>query len=107
MHILDFIGNLLSPIIVGWFGLKREAAVALIAGFLRKDLAVGMLLPLQMTAKQLVIAITILAIYFPCVATFTTLMKELGLKDMFKATLIMLFTAFVVGGLLRILLLGI
>jgi len=107
LHILDFIGNLLSPIIVGWFGLKREAAVALIAGFLRKDLAVGMLLPLQMTAKQLVIAITILAIYFPCVATFTTLMKELGLKDMFKATLIMLFTAFVVGGLQRILLLGI
>lgn len=107
LHILDFIGNLLSPIIVGWFGLKREAAVALIAGFLRKDLAVGMLLPLQMTAKQLVIAITILAIYFPCVATFTTLMKELGIKDMFKATLIMLFTAFVVGGLQRILLLGI
>ena len=107
LHILDFIGNLLSPIIVGWFGLKKEAAVALIAGFLRKDLAVGMLLPLQMTAKQLVIAITILAIYFPCVATFTTLMKELGLKDMFKATLIMLFTAFIVGGLQRILLLGI
>lgn len=106
LKIIDFLGNIFSPIIVGWFGLKKEASIALIGGFLRKDLAVGMLLPLKMTAEQLVISITILTIYFPCVATFTTLIKELGIKDMIKATLIMLLTAFIVGGFQRVVLIG-
>ncbi len=104
LHFIEWLGNLFSPVIVGAFGLKKEAAIALIAGFLRKDLAVGMLLPLGMSAEQLVIAVTILTIYFPCVATFTTLIKELGIKDTVKATIIMLFTALVIGGVLRLLL---
>lgn len=103
-NFIDFIGNLFTPVVVGWFGLEKEASIALIAGFLRKDLAVGMLLPLHMTAKQLVVATTILTIYFPCVATFTVLIKELGVKDMIKATFIMIVTAFVVGGIQRFLL---
>lgn len=103
---IDYISIAFSPLVVNFFGLKREASVALIAGFLRKDLAVGMLLPLGMNAEQLVIAVTILTIYFPCVATFTTLIKEIGIKDMLKATAIMILTAIVVGGLLRVLLIG-
>ncbi|MCD6448486.1 MAG: ferrous iron transporter B [Thermoplasmata archaeon] len=106
IHFIDFLSNLFKPIVVTWFGLKKEAAVALIAGFLRKDLAVGMLLPLNMSPEQLVIASTILTIYFPCVATFTILIRELGLKDMFKTLAIMLFVAFVVGGVQRLLLIG-
>ena len=88
------------------FGLPGEATTALIVGFLRKDLAVGTLIPLQLTAFQLVIAITMLTIYFPCVATFAVLLRELGLKDLFKSTMIMIATAGSVGILLRILLLG-
>ncbi|HHF56024.1 MAG TPA: ferrous iron transporter B [Thermoplasmatales archaeon] len=106
IHFIDFISNLFKPVVATWFGLKKEAAVALIAGFLRKDLAVGMLLPLNMSPEQLVIASTILTIYFPCVATFTILIRELGLKDMLKTLAIMLFVAFVVGGVQRLLLIG-
>lgn len=106
IHFLDLLGRIMAPVVQGWFGLKEEAAVVLFAGFLRKDLAVGMLLPLSMSPQQLVIASTILTIYFPCVATFTTLLKELGIKDLIKATLIMLFTAFLIGGMLRTLLIG-
>lgn len=104
LNFIDSIGNFFSPLVVGWFGLEKGASIALVAGFLRKDLAVGMLLPLHMTAKQLVVATTILTIYFPCVATFTVLIKELGVKDMVKATFIMMATAFIVGGLQRFLL---
>ena len=77
---------------------------ALIVGFLRKDVAVGMLIPLGLTAKQLVIASVVLAMYFPCVATFTTLVKELGIVDMLKSAVIMVISSLVVGGLLNLVL---
>ena len=103
---IDWIGNMFAPVIEGVLGLSRGATTALLVGFLRKDLAVGMLLPLNMTPYQLVIAATILTIYFPCVATFTVLLRELGLKDMIKSTLIMVLTALTVGGILRLILIG-
>lgn len=104
---LEWFGGIFAPITEGWFGLPRESTTALLIGFLRKDLAVGMLLPLGMTPMQLVIAATILTIYFPCVATFAVLVKELGVKDMIKSTAIMITTALVVGGIMRVILIGI
>lgn len=104
--VLQAISTFLSPFMNTLFGLPGEATTALIVGFLRKDLAVGTLIPLQLTAFQLVIAVTMLTIYFPCVATFAVLFRELGLKDLFKSTMIMIATAGSVGILLRILLLG-
>jgi len=110
LGILEFIGNLTSPIIVGLFGLPAAAIGALIVGFLRKDLAVGMLIPLvvsgEMNAMQLVIASVILVIYFPCAATFAMLFKELGIRDMTLSVLIMLATVLIVGTVLRLLLIG-
>jgi len=80
----------------------QEAISALIIGFLRKDVAVGMLDPLNLTSGQLVVASVVLAMYFPCVGTFAVLFKELGIKDMSKAVLIMLISAFSVGGILNV-----
>jgi ferrous iron transport protein B len=90
----------------GIFGLPGDASIAMAVGFLRKDLAVGMLIPLGMNPLQLVIAATMLTIYFPCVATFVVLLKELGIKDMIKSVLIMIITAVIVGFILRTILLG-
>jgi len=90
----------------GWFGLPGEAVPALLAGFLRKDLAVGMLVPLALTPAQLTVAVTVLALYFPCVATFAVLVKELGAKDMLKTATVMLLTTLVVGGILRLVFIG-
>lgn len=97
--IFDFISGIFSPIIQGLFGLPKEAVVALLIGFLRKDVAAGMLIPLGLTAKQLFIAATLRAISFPCIATFVVMFKELGLKDLTKAILII--TGLVVGSLLN------
>ncbi len=97
-NIFDFLAVTLGPLLNKAFGLPREAISALMMGFLRKDLAMGMLIPLKLTAKQLVVASTILTIYFPCVATFAVLVRELGIKDMLKSTLVMILTTFVVGG---------
>ena len=104
LKIIDFISKVFSPLLTGLWGLPKEAVSALIIGFLRKDVAVGMLGPLNLTTKQLVIGSTILAIYFPCIATFIMLVKELGIKDMLKAAGIMMFVALTVGALLNIIL---
>ena len=109
--VLDFIGDVSSPVIVGLFGLPKVAVLALIVGFLRKDLAVGTLIPLVtsgvMDGMQLVIASVILVIYFPCYTTFVVMLRELGLRDMMLSVGIMLSTVLVVGTVLRVLLIGV
>jgi ferrous iron transport protein B len=99
--IMQFIGRAVSPVFNHLLGLPREAAGALIMGFLRKDLAVGMLIPLNLTFQQLVVASVVLSMYFPCVATFTVLLKELGIKDMIKSTIIMILSALITGSLIH------
>ena len=97
----DFVTGIFAPVIQGLFGLPKEAVVALIIGFLRKDVAVGLLGPLDLTAKQLFIAATLLAVSFPCIATFIVLLQELGWKDLVKATLVMVAVTIVVGTFLN------
>lgn len=104
---LAWLGTALSPLIVGWLGLPKEASAPLLTGFLRKDLAIGMLLPLKMTPEQLVVAVTTLTMYFPCAGAFSVLYKELGLVDLCKAVFVMVCTAFLVGGIIRFILIGI
>jgi ferrous iron transport protein B len=48
-----------------------------------------------------------LTIYFPCIATFAIMVKELGVKDMIKASIVMIFAASFVGIILRFVLLGV
>jgi ferrous iron transport protein B len=102
--IFDFMANIAAPIVSGLFGLPKETVVALTIGFLRKDVAVGMLAPLGLTAKQLVISTTVMAMFFPCVATFVILARELGARDMLKATGIMIAAALIVGSLQNLIL---
>jgi ferrous iron transport protein B len=104
LGVFEFIANVTAPVVKGLLGLPKESVVAIIIGFLRKDVAVGMLAPLALTAKQLVVSSTVLAMFFPCVATFVVLTRELGIKDMLKATGIMIVAALVMGGLLNLVL---
>jgi len=103
---IEWIGRLFAPLMEGWLAIPKEAVAALLVGFFRKDLAVGMLLPLGLTAPQMVIATTVLSLYFPCVATFAVLLKELGVKDTIKSTTVMVVTALLIGGAMRWALIG-
>lgn len=108
--IIDFLAALFEPFMETLFGLPGETSVILLSGFLRKDLAVGTLLSFPtgtFTAMQLVIVATMLTIYFPCIATFAIMVKELGIKDMIKAAIVMIFAASFVGIILRFVLLGV
>ncbi len=97
--IIDVLSQIFAPLLGGFLGLPSEAIVALLMGFLRKDVAVGMLSPLGLSVRQLVVAVIVLTAYFPCAATFVVLLRELGPFDMLKSALIMLIAAFGAGGL--------
>ena len=96
--------DLAKPLITSVFGLPKESAVALVVGFLRKDVALGMMATLNLTSAQLVIASVILAMFFPCIATFTVLWKELGFHGLLKSVGVMLIAVLAVGGALNLIL---
>ena len=100
--VLDVIGRVASPVVVHLLGLPEEAVIALIMGFLRKDVAIGMLVPLTLTAGQLVVASVVLSMFFPCIATFIVLVKELGPLKTVKSTAIMITSAIAVGSILNL-----
>ncbi|NLS45639.1 MAG: ferrous iron transporter B [Firmicutes bacterium] len=99
--IITLLSRVFAPLFSGLLGLPSEAVIALLAGFLRKDVAVGMLSPLGLSIKQLVVAGIVLSAYFPCAATFVVLLRELGPVDMVKSSFIMLIAAFGAGGLMN------
>jgi ferrous iron transport protein B len=63
-----------------------------------------MLAPLALSAKQLVVASVVLAMFFPCIATFVVFLRELGMVNMFKSAGIMLLAALITGGALNLIL---
>jgi len=104
LGVFNAIADFTAPVVTGLLGLPKEAVVALAIGFLRKDVAVGMLAPLALTSEQLVVGSVVLAMFFPCIATFVVLLRELGTTGMLKAAAIMFIVSLSVGGLLNVIL---
>ena len=65
-------------------GLPREAAVAFIFGFFRRDYGAAGLFDLQtkglLNARQLTVAAVTLTLFIPCIAQFLIIKKERGMK---------------------------
>jgi len=104
LGVFDAIADFTAPVVTSLLGLPKEAVVALVIGFLRKDVALGMLAPLALTSSQLVVGSVVLAMFFPCIAVFIVLLRELGTIGMLKAAVIMTAAALLVGGLLNLIL---
>jgi len=104
LGVFNTIADVTAPVLTGLWGLPKDTITAVAVGFLRKDVAMGILASLGLTAKQLVISSTVLAMFFPCVATFVILARELGIRDLLKATGIMIAAALIVGSLQNLIL---
>ncbi|MCX7590133.1 MAG: ferrous iron transporter B, partial [Kiritimatiellae bacterium] len=102
LGLFEVVASFASPLVTRAWGLPKEAVTAVIIGFLRKDVAVAMLSALSLSGRQATVASTVLAMFFPCMATFAVLWKELGVKDCMKAAAIMFGVATVVGMLLNL-----
>ena len=103
-HFFSMISTFFEPAMKTVLGLPKEAIFPLIIGFLRKDIAAGLLIPLSLTLKQLIVACVVLSMSFPCIATFIIFFKELGVKYLAAATAIMITATLVMGGLLNLIL---
>jgi len=95
--VFETIAGACAPVVSRLLGLPKDAVVALVIGFLRKDVAVGMLAPLGLSNKQLVVGCVVLAMFFPCIATFAVMLRELGWRDMLKSVVVMVAFSILVG----------
>jgi ferrous iron transport protein B len=95
----DVIARAAAPVVESLWGMPREAIVPLLVGMLRKDVAVGMLAPLELTTRQLITGSLVLAMFFPCIATLAVLFRELGLRHGLASIGVMLVAVTVVGSL--------
>lgn len=91
-------------------GLPRDAAVAFIFGFFRRDYGAAGLYDLQskglLDVRQLTVAAVTLTLFIPCVAQFLMMLKERGWKVSLIIFLFVSFVAFGSGYLLNQLLLA-
>ncbi len=102
LGIFGAVANFTAPVVTGLLGLPKESVTAIAVGFLRKDVALGMLAPLALSTKQLIVGSVVLAMSFPCIATFVVLLRELGVINMLKSAGIMITAALLVGGILNL-----
>lgn len=102
LGIIDYISKIFGKIMSNILGIPPAAIVALLLGFLRKDVAIGMLAPLGLSMGQLITASVVLTMYFPCVATFAVMVREIGIIDMIKSVIIMILSAIFVGWILNL-----
>jgi ferrous iron transport protein B len=104
LHLFEALGRLASPVVQGLLGLPPGAAAAIVLGFLRKDIAVGMLASLGLSVEQLVVGSVVLSMFFPCIATFVVMFKELGPVSLLKSVGIMMVAALTAGTVLNLVL---
>jgi ferrous iron transport protein B len=104
----------LDPVVVGWLGLPSVAGLALVFAFLRKELALQLLLVLAvatmgagvaglgdlMTPGQLFVYAIVTSVSVPCVATLAALAGELGWRTALAMSGATLALAIGVGGVL-------
>lgn len=100
--VLDVLFKIAAPVITGLWGLPKETVSAMLVGIIRKDAAIALLVPLNLTGAQTITAVVTLVLYFPCVATYTVLARELGGRDLLKVTGIMLTATLLMGVFLNL-----
>jgi ferrous iron transport protein B len=100
--VINYVSRILGVPIFYILGIPPETVLVMISGFLRKDVSIALLTPFNLSPQQLIVACLFLVLYFPCIATFFVMVKELGLKDAVKLIAILFFSGFLVGGILNL-----
>ena len=101
--IFQAIADFTAPVVSGLLGLPSSAIAAIFVAVFRMDAAMALLAPLQLTAKQLVVSSVVLVMFFPCIASLSVMLREMGFWSLLKALGIMIVTGMTVGGLLNLL----
>jgi len=84
LQVIEFVTNILKKPVELVMGLPADIAPIMLLGFLRKDVSIALLAPLNLTAHQFIIASIFLVLYTPCISSFFTMFKELGVRTALK-----------------------
>ncbi|MFH5881833.1 FeoB small GTPase domain-containing protein [Liberiplasma polymorphum] len=101
---LETFGVWMEPLVVRWLDLPKEASLSLVLGIIRRELAVVPLLEMNLTTIQLITGSVVALFYLPCISVLVVLFKEFKFKVTLLITLSTFLTAFIMGGLVRIIL---
>lgn len=103
--ILPFIEKAASPIVVNFLGLPAKATESFIIGFLRRDYGAAGLFSLSeqglLNTEQVIVSLTTITLFIPCVANLFVIVKERGLKTAAGIAIFIFPFSFLVGGLLH------
>lgn len=94
--------RLLRPLTVGWLGLPDDSRVptTFILGIVRRDFGAFGLTEVPMTAAQAVVAMIVITLFVPCIATVGVMIKERGPKIALTIWVGSWIAAFAAGSLL-------
>ena len=110
LRLLDGVVRIGKPLVTGVLGLPPEASSAFLIGFLRRDFAATRLFDMSraggLDVVQLVVAMVTITLFIPCIANVFIIAKERGWKTAAAMGAFIFPVAFAVGGLVRVLMLG-
>lgn len=92
--------ELVSPLTVGWLSLPKEAATAFVMGMVRRDFGAAGLTELALSPWQVVVALVVITLFVPCIASLMILFKERGTREALAVWAGAWVFAFTVGGVL-------
>lgn len=109
---LDAIIQPMEPFMANWLGLPSITSITLIYGLLRKEMTIQTLLVISqlklgitnlgllLTPVQMIVYAVVVALYFPCLAAFAVLAKEMGLRYAIIVSLVTISLALFLGGVI-------
>jgi ferrous iron transport protein B len=103
---LKFVQHALGPIIIGGLGLPAEATNAFVIGFLRRDYGAAGLYAMQraghLNPNQVVIALTVITLFIPCIANLLVMLKERGARMGWAIAGFIIVYSFGIGALMNV-----
>lgn len=97
--VLQFLQRMLIPLTTHWLQLPSEAATAFIMGVVRRDFGAAGLYHMSLSPMQVTVALIVITLFVPCIASLMVMMKERGLKEGFIIWVGTWLVAFTVGGI--------
>ena len=102
--VLPWIVGRAEPLVTGWLGLPKEAAGAFVMGFLRRDFGATGLFAMgaALTAGQALVGMVTITLFVPCIASVLMIGKEQGALRAVAMLAMIMPTAVLIGGVVRI-----
>ena len=111
LYVLDATGGLLvvqrllRPLIVGGLGLPAAASNSFVIGFLRRDYGAAGLFAMQragqLSPNQVVISLTVITLFIPCIANLLVMLKERGARMGWAIVAFIVVYSFGIGALMN------